>query len=285
MRVAVLGLGRMGHPIARHLLEAGHDLSVWNRSPGKSDDLVAAGARPAATPADAAAGAEAVVLVLFGPDSVAEVLGGDHGISEAARPGCLVIDATTIGPSDATRFAGLLEPFGLRYLDAPLFGPVELAEAGTLGTYVGGAEPDVSLARPLLECWCDPAKVFHAGPVGSGAAVKVVRNMGHGIATAAIGECLRLAADLGIPRELALSTVANGPFSWTYNWRGEQIESRDHSEVTFSLDLMAKDLALAVGESDRPLPVSLAALEQCHGALAAGRGGEDYPALADWVEG
>ena len=87
--------------------------------------------------------------------------------------------------------------------------------------------------------------------------MKIVRNMGHGIATAAIGECLRLAADLGIPRDLALSTVANGPFSWTYNWRQAEFASRDHSQVVFSLDLMAKDLALAVAESDRPLAVSL----------------------------
>ena len=126
---------------------------------------------------------------------------------------------------------------------------------------------------------------MHAGSVGAGASVKIVRNMAHGIATAAIGECLRLAADLGIPRELALTTVANGPFTWTYSWRKDELESRDHSHVVFSLDLMAKDLALAVAESDRPLPVSLAALAQCHAAQAAGRGPEDASALADWIEG
>ena len=285
MRVALLGLGRMGHPMARHVLEAGHELAVWNRTPGKDETLVAAGARRATSPADAARNAEVVVLVLFGPDSVREVLVGPDGIAGAAPSGCIVVDATTVGPSDARRCAELLEPYGLRYADAPLFGSIEPAEDGTLATYVGGTDEDVAVVRPVLECWCDPSKVVHAGPVGAGASVKIVRNMGHGIATAAIGECLRLAADLGIPRDVALSTVANGPFSWTYNWRQAEFASRDHSHVVFSLDLMAKDLALAVAESDRPLAVSVAALEQCAGAQAAGRGSEDYPALADWLEG
>jgi 3-hydroxyisobutyrate dehydrogenase-like beta-hydroxyacid dehydrogenase len=275
----------MGHPIARHLLEAGQQVAVWNRSGGKDDALVEAGARRAITPADAATDAEAVVLVLFGPDSVTDALTGVDGIAGVAPSGCLVVDATTIGPSDALEFAGLVAPYGLRYVDAPLFGSVDLAEAGTLASYVGGSDEDVAAARVLLDCWCDPEKVVHAGSVGAGASVKVVRNMAHGIATAAIGECLRLAADLGIPRELALTTVADGPFTWTYNWRKEAIESRDHSQVVFSLDLMAKDLALAVAESDRPLPVSLAALAQCHAAQASGRGPEDASALADWVEG
>ena len=285
MRTAVLGLGRMGHPIARHLLDAGHQLAVWNRSPGKDEALVAAGARRVTTPAEAVTDAEAVVLVLFGPDSVAEVLTGPDGIAGAAPAGCLVLDATTIGPSDAMELAGLVQPYGLRYLDTALFGSIEPAEAGTLGTYVGAADEDFAAARPLLELWCDPAKVVHAGSVGAGASVKIVRNMAHGIATAAIGECLRLAADLGIPRELALKTVSDGPFTWTFNWRADEFASRDHSRVVYSLDLMAKDLALAVAESDRPLPVSLAALSQCHGAQAAGRGPEDAPALADWIEG
>ena len=285
MRVTMLGLGRMGHPLARHALEAGHDVTVWNRTPGKGDDLVAAGARRGSTPGEAAADAEIVVLVLFGPESVAEVLIGPTGVLGRAPAGCLVVDATTIGPTDARHFEEQLAAAGLHYLDAPLFGSLEPAEAGSLATFVGGSERDVATARPLLECWCDPERVVHVGPVGSGAAVKVVRNMGHGIATAAIGECLRLAADLGMARDLALSTVANGPFGWTVRWREAQFASRDHHEVVFSLDLMAKDLALAVAESDRPLAVSVAALKECRAAQAAGRGPEDYPALADWLEG
>ncbi len=285
MKIGVLGLGRMGAPIAHHLLRAGHEVAVWNRSPGKDVELVASGAVRATTPGAAAAEAEAVVLVLFGPDSVRDVLAGETGVLAWAGQGTLLVDTTTIGPSDARVFADLAAPYGLRYVDAPLFGSVDAALNGTVATHVGGSATDFADALPVVTCWCDAQQVVHAGPVGSGAAVKLVRNMGHGIANAAIGECLRLAADLGVPREVALATVADGPFSWSYGSKARAFETRDFSEVMFTLNLMAKDLALAVAESDRPLPVSRAALDQCRGAQAAGRGDEDFPALADWVEG
>ncbi len=285
MRVAFLGTGRMGLPMARHVLEAGHELVTWNRTADRAAPLVAAGATSAATPADASAEAEVIVLALFGPDSVRSVLDGPDGVLAGAVDGALVLDTTTIGPSDARGFEALAKQHGLRYVDAPLFGSIEPAEAGTLATYVGGSVEDVAVARAVLDCWCDPAQVTHVGPVGAGAAVKVVRNMAHGIATAGIGECLRLAADLGVPRDLALEAVSNGPFSWTYGWRGREIAERDHTTVVFSLDLMTKDLALAVQEAARPMPVSVAALEQAQAAQAAGRGSEDYGALADYVEG
>ncbi len=135
-----------------------------------------------------------------------------------------MVDATTIGPTDAMPIAELrASRTGSRYVDAPLFGSIEPAEAGTLATYVGGRRGRRRCRAPGAGVLVRPAKVVHAGPVGAGASVKIVRNMGHGIATAAIGECLRLAADLGIPRELALSTVANGPFTWTYNWRKDRV--------------------------------------------------------------
>ncbi len=285
MRVAFLGTGRMGLPMASHVLEAGHELAIWNRTAARAAPLVAAGATTAATPADAAAGAQVIVLTLFGPESVRAALDGPDGVLAGAAKGALVVDTTTIGPGAARGFDALVKQHGLRYVDAPLFGSIEPAEAGTLATYVGGSTEDVADARAVLDCWCDPAQVTHAGPVGAGSAVKIVRNMAHGIATAGIGECLRLAADLGVPRDLALEAVSNGPFSWTYGWRGREIADRDHTNVVFSLDLMAKDLSLAVEEASRPMPVSAAALEQAQAAQAAGRGSQDYGALADYVEG
>src|SRR6187200_228863 len=109
MRVAFLGLGRMGVAMARHVVEAGHELHVWNRTPGRADDLLAAGAVEEKTVGDAVSGADAVVLMLFGPDSVREVL---PDVLAAAQPGVLVIDSTTIGPEAAHEFAALCADAG-----------------------------------------------------------------------------------------------------------------------------------------------------------------------------
>jgi 3-hydroxyisobutyrate dehydrogenase-like beta-hydroxyacid dehydrogenase len=105
MRIAFLGTGLMGAGFVTRMLAQGHEVAVWNRTPGKVGDLASRGAREAATPALAVAGADAVVLVLHGPESVAEVLAGPDGVLAALAPGALVLDATTIGPTDARRFA------------------------------------------------------------------------------------------------------------------------------------------------------------------------------------
>ncbi len=283
MRIGWCGLGRMGAPMASHVLAAGHEVAVWNRTPGKADTLKAKGAREAASPADAAQDADVLVLVLFGPQQVDEALFGPDGAVPVMR-GKTIVDATTIAPSDARGFAARAAEQGVHYVDAPLFGSVEPARAGTLGTFVGATAAAFAQIRPLLECWCDAANVHRAGEVGAGAAVKIVRNMGHGIATAAIGECLRLADELGIDRELAMSTVAVGPFSWTFQQKADAVTRRDYSDVAFALDLMTKDLALAVDEARVPLTVAEAALTQARRAVDDGLGRQDYIALADWVE-
>src|SRR3954468_1491381 len=168
MRVAFLGLGRMGVAMARHVVDAGHELHVWNRTPGKADELVAAGAVEAKTVADAVTDADAVVLMLFGPDSVREVL---PDVLAAAPSGVLVIDSTTIGPDAAHEFAGLCASSGARYVDAPVAGSVGPATEGTLGVLAGASEQDWAEAEPLLQLWGDPARVRRVGPVGAGSAL------------------------------------------------------------------------------------------------------------------
>src|SRR3954467_2010230 len=174
MRVAFLGLGRMGVRMAMHVLDAGHDLTVWNRSPGKTGELVAAGAHEAKTPADATAGADVAVLMLFGPDSVREVL------PSIVREGLLIIDSTTIGPAGAHGFGRLCKDNGARYVDAPVAGSLEPAASGTLGVLAGSDEADWPEAEKLLHLWGDPAKVRRIGAVGTGSALKLVVNQGLG---------------------------------------------------------------------------------------------------------
>ncbi len=277
MRVAFLGLGRMGVAMAAHVAAAGHELTVWNRTPGKADALVAAGATEARSVASAVSGAEAVVLMLFGPDSVREVL---PDVLSAAPAGVLVLDGTTIGPQAARAFGRMCSEAGARYVDAPVAGSVGPATEGTLGVLAGAREQDWADAEPLLRLWGDPAKVRRVGDVGAGSALKLVVNQGIGVLAAGLGEALKLGTELGLDRELVLDVLGMGAYGWTLNQKRSMVEDADFSGTQFSLDLLGKDLDLAVGAArDAGLDVTRAALGAVRAALDAGHAGEDYAAV------
>ncbi|HVE64140.1 MAG TPA: NAD(P)-dependent oxidoreductase [Mycobacteriales bacterium] len=286
MKVAFLGLGRMGSAMARHVVDAGHDLVVWNRTAGKATGLIAAGAREAPSPADAARDAEAVVLMLFGPDSVRAVL---PEVLEGAPEGALVLDSTTIGPDAAREFGALCGFRGARYLDVPVAGSTAPAKEGTLGVFAGGSVADFADAEPLLHLWGDPAKVRRVGEVGAGSALKLCVNQGIGVLAAGLGETLRLGSDLELDRTMLLDVLSATAYGWVLNQKRPMIEAGDYSATAFSLDLMAKDLDLAVraaaGVAETGLPVTRAALEQARSALHAGHSDEDYAAVIGHIAG
>jgi 3-hydroxyisobutyrate dehydrogenase len=279
MKVSFCGLGRMGQAMARHVLDAGHDLTVWNRTPGRARELIGAGAQEASSPADAVAGAGAVVLMLFDAKSVRDVLFGDDGVVAGASAGTHIIDSTTIGPRAARAFGASATERGLCYLDAPVTGSLQPATKGTLGVLVGAADDDFAFAKPLLELWGDPDAIRHVGPVGAGNAVKLVVNQALGVAIAGLREALSLADSLGVDRTLALDLLANGPYGFTMAQKRSMIESGDFSQTTFSAELMAKDLDLAV-DAARSIAVTVAALDAAQAVVEAGRGGEDYAVIA-----
>jgi 3-hydroxyisobutyrate dehydrogenase len=274
MRIAFLGLGRMGVAMSRHVLSAGHELVVWNRTPGKAADLVDAGATEAKTPAEAAEGADAVVLMLFGPESVREVL------PQVVREGLLVIDSTTIGPDAAREFGRLCADAGARYVDAPVAGSIGPATDGTLGVLAGAAEADWAEAEPVLQLWGDPARVRRVGAVGAGSALKLVVNQGIGVLAAGLGEALKLSSELGLDRTLVLDVLGTGAYGWTLNQKRSMLDASDYSGTQFSADLLAKDLDLAVNAArDAQLEVTRAALDTARRTLDAGHSGEDYAAI------
>jgi 3-hydroxyisobutyrate dehydrogenase len=281
MRVAFLGLGRMGRLMAAHVVRAGHETTVWNRTAGKADELVALGAREATSVADAVGGAEVVVTMLFGPDAVRAVLAE---VFEHATDGTLVIESSTIGPEVARELGEQAAAKGLRFVDAPVLGTTIPARDGTLGVVAGGAEADVEAARPLLDLWGDPPKVLHVGAVGAGSAMKLVVNLSLGIAFQGIGEALLLAADLGVDRAAALDALQIGPLGVSTTQKRSMLDARDYSETMLSLDLMVKDLELVARSAQHALPATSAALASGRDAIAAGEGGDDVSALTGWVE-
>ncbi|MFI6154375.1 NAD(P)-dependent oxidoreductase [Kitasatospora sp. NPDC051170] len=228
MKIAFLGLGRMGLPMARRLAAAGYELTVWNRSAGKGEGLVEAG-----TPAEAVEGADLVVTMLSDPAAVAEVAGA---FVPALAPGVLWVDMSSIGPEAAAELRAQL-PYGVGMVDAPVLGSVGLAARGELTICVGGEDADLERAQPVLE---HLGTVRRCGGPGAGAALKVVVISGIVASVTVVAEVLDVAQELGVPQELALEVLGNGPLA------GPVARARN-KESDFPVRLAAKDLGLAGG--------------------------------------
>lgn len=239
--VAVIGLGAMGRRIAGRLLDAGHDVVVWNRTPAKAEPLVARGATAAASPADAARRAEAVLTMVADPGALRAVIEGSDGVAAGAGEGTTVIEMSTVGPAAVAWLAGAL-PSGTGLLDAPVLGSVTEAEAGSLNVFVGGPEPLVERWTPLLAAL---GTVRHVGPLGAGAAAKLVANTTLVGTLGLLGEALALAQGLGLSREAAFEVLALTPLGAQAERRREAVESGEFPR-RFSLALGRKDAELIV---------------------------------------
>jgi 3-hydroxyisobutyrate dehydrogenase len=279
MRITFLGLGKMGRAMAAHVPAGGHDLTVWNRSPGKATDLIDKGAREAASVSDAVRDADAIVIMLFDGAAVRPVL---QEVIGAARPGTLVIDSTTIGAAAAREFGQSAAKAGLRYVDAPVVGSVAPATDGTLGIVAGASDEDFAAALPLLQLWGDPDRIRRVGEVGSGNALKSVINLTLGVAMGGIAEALRLAHDLALDRHVVLDVLEIGPLGFSAKQKRKMLESGEFDGATFTLDAMIKDLDLALSSAHEELPVTGATKSIADEASAAGHGEDDYASFAGY---
>ncbi len=193
MKVALLGVGLMGAPIARRLIDADHELIVWNRTTERARTLAAAGATVAGTPEAATEGAEAVILMLLNGEVVSEVLFGD-GLAGALAPGRLVIDMSTIAPRLAVEHAHRLRALGHAPLDAPVSGGTSGAASGTLTIMVGGRHEDFDRSHSLLSALGRPQ---HVGPDGAGQVAKAANQLIVAVTIGAVAEALTLVARAG----------------------------------------------------------------------------------------
>src|SRR5918999_2807157 len=210
MKLGFIGLGTMGAPMATNLLKAGHELAVCNRSPEKVAPLVEVGASRADSPADAASGTRATILMVTNAEAVQEVLFGDEGVVQGLPAGATVINMGTIGAVATTTIAKTLGDLGYRMLDAPVSGSTPVAEAGKLSIMVGGDEQTFEEFEPVLAAMGE--KVSHMGEVGSGARMKVIINLILGANMAVLSEGLALGEAAGIPVEKQLEVIlAGGP--------------------------------------------------------------------------
>jgi 3-hydroxyisobutyrate dehydrogenase-like beta-hydroxyacid dehydrogenase len=279
--VAVIGLGAMGSRIARRLVDAGHDVVVWNRSPAKVKALVGAGARAAASPVDAARGSETVITMVADPAALAAVTEGADGVAAGVRESQTVIEMSTVGAAAVKRLASAL-PRGTALLDAPVLGSLAEAESGTLSIFVGGERADFERASELLRVLGSP---IYIGPLGSGAAAKLIANFTLFGVLGVVGEAVAAADELGLSRDAVFEVLATTPVAAQAERRRPAIE-RNEYPPRFRLALAQKDAELLAGAAaGLDLRVFEAARSWLADAAAAGRGELDYSAmLAQIVE-
>jgi 3-hydroxyisobutyrate dehydrogenase len=280
-RVGFAGMGTMGAAMAANLARAGAPLSVWNRTPGRADSVLALGATEAGTPAALAAGADVVVLCLSDTPDVETVLFGPAGIADGVRSGSLVIDCSTISPKASVGFAELLAALGVGFVDAPVSGGSEGAQKGTLTIMCGGSEPDVERARPVLAAI--GTTITRMGPVGAGQATKAVNQVILAGTYLGVAEGIVLAIKAGLDPETVVEALAGGAAgSWVLQNRSGRMIADDYP-LGFRIALHRKDLAIALQlarEVGAALPVAGMAEQIENGLIAKGHGDDDNSALA-----
>jgi 3-hydroxyisobutyrate dehydrogenase len=268
MRVAVLGLGAIGAPMAAHLARD-QELTVWNRTPERARDFAARHrARVAATPRDAVTGADAILTCLPTSADVAQLLDGADGILAGAGRGALFLDCTSGDPATSRTIAERLAGHGIAFADAPVSGGTNGAEAGTLTVMVGGAADVFERARPVLASF--GKRIVHLGPVGAGDAMKAVNNALLGANIQAVGEGLATLAKAGVDPRLAVDTLnaSSGRSFVSEALVPERVLSGTWPR-TFRLALLDKDVGIALGvarETGVDTPVLGAAGDALHRA-------------------
>ncbi|MFC5300419.1 3-hydroxyisobutyrate dehydrogenase [Azospira restricta] len=287
MKIAFIGLGNMGLPMAQNLSRAGFAVSGFDLSAAQMDALAAVGGERAVSAAAAVTGADAVVTMLPASRHVEATYLGAGGVLDCAAPGTLFIDCSTIAPEAARKVAVAAAARGFAMLDAPVSGGTGGAQAGTLTFMVGGAAGALDRARPLLEKM--GRNIFHAGDSGAGQTVKVCNNMLLGILMSGTAEALRLGMANGMdPKVLSEIMAKSSGRNWVlevYNPCPGVMDSAPSSRGYaggFGVDLMLKDLGLAVENSlsvGASVPMGALARNLYDLHSKAGNGGLDFGSI------
>jgi len=279
-RVAFIGTGIMGAPMAGHLLAAGYELTVHNRTRSRAEALLARGARWAESPRQAAASADVVFICVPDTPDVQAVVLGPQGVIHSARHGLIVVDHSTISPAATRAMAAALAERGAAMLDAPVSGGDVGARNATLSIMVGGDEGAFQRVKPLLERM--GKLVIHCGPSGAGQLTKLVNQILVSVTNLAVCEALTFAGRNGLDLEKTIAAVSGGAAgSWQLSNLGPKMIRGDFAPG-FMIDLMQKDLRLimqAASETSVSLPGAALVHQLFASAQAAGRGREGTQAL------
>lgn len=282
-QLGFVGLGNIGGRVVQHLLKAGHDVAVFDLNQTAVDAAVAAGARAVSSPAEAAKDAQVLFLSLPTPAIVENVI---NDLLPQAHQGLVVVDHSTIDPDTTRRIAAAAADAGVAFLDAPVSGGVQGAEAGTLAVMVGGDAEALAVAQPFLDTYA--GTVAHVGASGSGQVIKLANNLITAINIVALGEALTTTVNAGVDLDTAVGVLtkssANSNVLSSYFPRTLFTAERP---TGFALDFMHKDLGLFLESTKKsPIPVPVSSLVRDLYAIGRqqGRGGRDFTSVVEFYE-
>lgn len=291
MKVGIAGIGRMGAAMAARLMSLGHPLTLWNRTPGKTEVLATAGASVADSPAALVDDVEVVMTILTDDKAIEAVYNGPQGLLSGKAAGKLFIEMSTVRPEVEAALEKKVKEKGASLVECPVGGTTGPAREGKLFGFAGGGEGDVARARPLLEQMC--RRVEHCGPVGAGSRMKLAINLPLFVYWQALGEALLLCRPLNLDPERLISIFADtSGASNVIKMRGASVVAhlagKDPGPATFAVDLVCKDLRTMVAEAKAlggTLPAAETALKCFEEAARAGFGARDQSILpARWAK-
>jgi 3-hydroxyisobutyrate dehydrogenase-like beta-hydroxyacid dehydrogenase len=264
-KVGLIGLGLMGKPMGMNLLKAGFRLTVWNRTASRADELVAAGAKLAASPRELAANSEFLLSIVSDPTALEEVLWGQNGAMQSLQRGSIYVDSSTVSPTLARKVATACEERGVRFLDAPVTGGDWGAKKGELVFMVGGDAATLTEAEPVL-CVLGK-KWFHLGPNGAGQTIKLAMNLILALEVDALAEALALVTAAGLQGEKLVEVMQSSMArSGVLDIKSQNLLKGEYTP-SFPLRLMHKDMRLAL-ELAQQIHVELPATEAAFGTYS-----------------
>jgi 3-hydroxyisobutyrate dehydrogenase len=284
--VGIAGLGRMGHPIAANILNAGFPTVVWNRTPDKAADLRDRGARWADSPADLAQSADIVLTSLADPAAVERVYFAPDGLLASAGPDTILVDLSTGSPDMARRIAAAAQERGAAFLDAPVAGSIPAATSGQLGIMVGGDQAAFNRCADVFAAIGKAA--YYLGPSGNGATMKLVANGILATMVQALAEGIALGEKAGLaPADMFTVLNASSAAAPVVAAKAAAVSERAYLPAAFTLALMQKDLWLVLSlanELQAPMPATAIAHDMVLAANATGKSALDFSAVALLME-
>src|ERR1700681_594998 len=277
-QLGFLGLGIMGYPMARHLLEAGHEVALWTHSSGKARELAAKGKGTAcATPKEVAERADFIFFCVGDTAMAKSVSTGKDGLLEGIRPDSVTADCSTVSPAESTEVGTMFSAKGVHFLDAPCTGSKAGAEGGTLTFMVGGDQGAFDRAKPYFEAM--GKRLYYCGPAGQGLKAKLTQNLVLANLMQAFAEGMVLATKNGVSPELMLDILDNSAAkSGLVSAKAPFILKRDF-RTNFSTKWMHKDVGLALDSAkalNLPLPLTAITEQMLRMAIAKGYGEDDF---------
>ena len=285
MKIGFIGLGIMGKPMSKNLVKAGHEVLCFDLNKACVDEVVAAGAKGAASVADVAKECAFIITMLPNSPEVRQVALDQGGIADNAKSGALLVDMSSIAPLAAREIHDTLKARGVRMLDAPVSGGEPKAIEGTLSVMIGGAQKDFDEASPVLGAVA--ASVVRVGEIGAGNTAKLANQIVVAINIAALAEAMALSTKAGVDPELVFQAIRGGLAGSTVMEAKAPMMLGRNIKPGFKIDLHIKDMGniLETGRAvNMPLPLSAALMEMMQALKADDMGGADHSALVRYYE-